>query len=109
MSEIIKATDSEPIHFAIEALTLMDPNWEKVPRSQGELEIEFKINGVDVPFGPAIKEIYRREEVDLNKRAFEIAMDKIKGNRILDLLQRFEFELKDALAKEFGVEVSWDD
>jgi hypothetical protein len=110
MSERIKVCpDSPAIHFAIESLASYNEKHKgkEIPINPcGYLDVEFKINGVEVSFAENIQEIYNRYEEDIDKRAAQKALDmyELKDliEKMTDIQIAYTYNLKQLIAKRLG-------
>jgi len=107
--DVVSLDDCPPLHFAIEALAahnIAHPD-NKVPMAPvGYVDVEFKINGVEVCFSENIIEIYNRFEEDLDKRAAKKALELFElidmADKLNDIQMQYSRELKRYLAKKLG-------
>lgn len=117
MSERInvkKHENTPALHLAIEALTSYNEAHpeKKIPiKPVGYLDVEFKVNGVEVPFAENIAEIYRRYEAQINKEAAKKAMDILSmgglSERIYEFQQRFDrlsYDIKTFVCDKLGIQ-----
>jgi hypothetical protein len=87
-------------HFLIAAITAHFNGIITDNRFCGPLEVEFKCNGVELPFTVVVEDIYNRFDADVQKRALALA-EQLVGDAALDkllqALQDAEHEVTAAL------------
>ena len=100
-------SDNSPLHFAIVAFGhLSEEQKDQTPQGKGYLDIEFKIDGVDVPFSATIEEIYSRMEKEIDRRAAIRAMEVFQLKGLTDLAETIEqsrWKIKQQMEESFGV------
>lgn len=104
----IERIQLEAEHFAIAALVLAETSGSIIPHTQGYLDVEFKINGVDVPFEKTIKEIYDRQHQEVRMLAAQYAMEQaeLKGlGTLQDLIESSRWAIQDKIETVFGVKL----
>ncbi len=99
-----------PYHFVIASITRHNKGKEIIEKSRGKpFEITLLVNGQEIPFSETIEDIYSRIHEDLNKKAAQLAHEKLTGcglNKLFDLVDTVEHKLKEELTKIFGVDYS---
>ena len=102
--DFVANRDTFPGMFLVEAVVqgkVLDKVVET--RKQGELfDIEFKINGVEVPFSITLNDVWKRANAELTERARKMAKEMITEaglDDIRNVLQNAEWELKAAIDK----------
>jgi hypothetical protein len=93
-------------HFAIEAIAAHFKDAEDIPLgTQREvLEVEFRVNGVSLPFAKTIAESYRRMEADIERRAFEFALEKTSMRKLFSDIEAAEWRIRETLGSIFGID-----
>ncbi len=104
-----------PSHFAITAITNKMENNKVVLENgrspDGYIHITFMVEGVEVDFVGTIKDIYQRMTDDMNRKAAELAYEqcKLHGlNKLVDLVDQFDYEIRTKLEEVFGVKLGDD-
>lgn len=102
--DFLKYRDSFPGFFLISAITygkVLDEVSNK--HVQGEpFDVELKINGVEVPFIHTLNELWARASNELENKARNMAKEMVTEaglSGIMEILQKCEYELKDAIDK----------
>ena len=104
------------IGFAIASVVLAKKAGIEVPHTPGnDFVVSLTINGVEVPYAETIEEIYGRFQADLDRRAAEIAHEKLTGSKVVELMSKVQDALtevdwciRDAIEKDFGVKLRED-
>ncbi len=83
------------------------PGWEEL--SGKELDISLHINGVEVPFGPAVERMQSERERWIKERAGEMFEEKLPGvSEIIQQLADACDAVRDEVKQRFGTEISED-
>lgn len=79
------------------------------PSKRSDLvEVELKINGVSVDFEKSVNEMWERLSSRFDENVLEKAKELVSGSRLdklSDILNRVEWELKDEVEKLFNVKI----
>ena len=102
------------LHFVIAAIVKVEKNKniQFFSNEKGDLAIEFKINGIEIPFKATIEEIYQGLENNINTIATVKALEIIKLNGLDGLgetLQKCEKLIAEKIYKITGVSLDKED
>jgi len=108
MKEIINPSENrQAFNFLIRAITTSGLKLDKdIPVTPGKIEVEFKLNGVSVPFAKTVEYILELMEQDINCRAAEIAHENITFKKLLEDIQNVEYVIREKIENEFGVKLN---
>ncbi|KKN96784.1 hypothetical protein LCGC14_0164280 [marine sediment metagenome] len=84
------------------------PGWENIDGR--ELDIILSIDGVEVPFQPAMERMAECREEWIKKEAFNLFQEKLSGKfpEIGDLLEQIEQKIRDVARETLGIELEED-
>lgn len=106
---VVKNVNNSPaLHFAIAAMVSHQKTHgeNSIPDSseKGTLDVELRINGVEVPFVESIEDIYSRFEKAVDRRAAEKAMQTLEGfpDAISAIIETCKYDLKHFIAQKLG-------
>ena len=107
MKENINTSENlQAFEFLIKAITQSGLKvGEDIPITPGRIEVEFKVNGVSVPFTKTVECILELMKEDINRRAAEIAYENITFKKLFRDIENVEFVIREKLEKEFGVKL----
>lgn len=92
---------SWPAHVLIQAITQSGD----IDKIQPPLDVSFSVNGVPLPFSSVMENLFQRLEDSLEKRAMELAAEKVTESGlcgIQSILQSAEEDIRAALEKAFN-------
>lgn len=107
--------DTAPQHFLIESAVLAEQAGqlgvrdladEAYKKFGGDFNIEFKVNGHELPFSKVVEEIYKRMEDSLEKRAAEKALEIIMMSGFQELVQTMqsaEWKIREKIKEVTGL------
>lgn len=119
MSEFVKIDgdfmQSSYGHFLMTALGKMPKGGMEIINKPGSLEIEFKLNGVEIPFKDTLEELSKRWEASFQAEAAKHAYKILSLNGLEDVLitirdamRTVDWEIRKKIEAAFNVELAGD-
>lgn len=99
----VRVDGSKVSDFILETLVELEKRGVKVPPLVGNLEVEMKVNGVDVPVKEFLEKIFTRTLVEVDRLAAQKVLDKVNMTKLGQFLNKHQQEIEEKLCKEFNI------